>query len=153
MDHGDIGSAFEPFVAELRKGGFVEPAEGWTAELVAAHIARNSELIAELAEKVEAGEEPSYDNAASIDEAALRVYVEEIGEMPGLITSVQATASRLAAARRRLDETTEAFPVRAMIRDGGRVVNDGPIPIAKLIEGHASFHLDAHLEQLKALRG
>jgi hypothetical protein len=40
----------------------------------------------------------------------------------------------------------------AIIRDGGDIVNDGPIPIGRFIEGNASFHLDLHLEQLKALR-
>jgi hypothetical protein len=42
--------------------------------------------------------------------------------------------------------------VPAIIRDGDGIVNDGPIPIGRFIEGNASFHLDLHFEQLKALR-
>jgi hypothetical protein len=31
-------------------------------------------------------------------------------------------------------------------------VNDGPIPIRNFVEGNASFHLEMHFAQLKALR-
>ena len=37
MDLGTLESAYEALVAPLREGGFEEPAEGWPAELVAAH--------------------------------------------------------------------------------------------------------------------
>lgn len=59
---------------------------------------------------------------------------------------------RLAAARAALDETTADYLLPVTIRDGGDIVRDGPIPIGSFIEGNASFHLDLHFEQLKALR-
>jgi hypothetical protein len=152
MDHDTIETAYAPFVAVLREGGFSEPAEGWPAELVAAHVARNNDNIAEMAERIAAGEQPNYDNALAVDDAVLRVYSDEVGGIAGLANAVETSASRLAAAGALLDETTEGYMLPAIIRDGGDIVNDGPIPIGKFIEGNASFHLEMHLEQLKALR-
>jgi uncharacterized protein YciI len=41
--------------------------------------------------------------------------------------------------------------VHVVIRDGGTIVRDGPVPIGAFIEGNARFHLDAHAEQLRSL--
>jgi hypothetical protein len=38
MGQETIEAAFGLFVAELRRGGFLGPAQGWSAELVAAHV-------------------------------------------------------------------------------------------------------------------
>jgi hypothetical protein len=40
---------------------------------VAAHISRNNELMADAAERIAAGEQPSYDNNLSVDDE-LRSY-------------------------------------------------------------------------------
>jgi len=147
-----IGSAFEPFAAELRRGGFAEPAAGWPAELVAAHVARNNDLIAEAAERIAAGEETRYDNEVAVDDAGLRAYAASLGGLPGLAAAVEASGRRLAAARRALDERSSSQLLMVVIRDSGRVVRDGPMPISSLIEGNLSFHLAMHLEQLRSLR-
>jgi hypothetical protein len=152
VDHDPIEDAYQPFVAELREGTFVAPKDGWPAELVAAHVARNNDLIAEVAELVAAGERPSYDNAEAVDEASLSAYAAEVGGTDGLADAVEASARRLAAARAALDETAAAQAVHVVIHDAGAMVRDGPIPIGRFIEGNASFHLDLHLEQLRSLR-
>lgn len=41
--------------------------------------------------------------------------------------------------------------VSAKIADGGQVVRDGPVPIKAFIETNATFHLQLHLDQLRAL--
>ncbi len=41
--------------------------------------------------------------------------------------------------------------MHVIIRDNGEIVQDGPVPIGAFVAGNASFHLDLHLEQLKAL--
>lgn len=51
-----------------------------------------------------------------------------------------------------LDENAETYMMPTRMVDSGTVVRDEPIPIGKLIEGNATFHLDNHLEQLRALR-
>jgi hypothetical protein len=152
VDQIDLEAAYEPFVAELRKGGFVRPQDGWSAELVAAHVARNNDCIAEAAEQVAAGARPSYDNAVAVDDAELGAYADEVGGIDGLARAVEASARRLAVARARLDETMATYPMPTVIRDAGAIVRDAPTPLAIFMEGNASFHLDAHLEQLRALR-
>jgi uncharacterized protein YciI len=152
MSSGSLEVAYAPFTASLLAGGFGPPPDGeWPAELVAAHIARNNDLIAEAAEKVIAAGDPvSYDNAAAVDDAALAGYADEAGGLPGLAREVERSATRLARAADGLGDRA-ATEVHVVIRDGGRIVRDGPIPIGAFIDGNASFHLDAHLDQLRSL--
>ncbi len=151
MSTGSLEAAYAPFVASLRAGGFGPPAAGeWSAELVAAHVARNNDLIAETAEKVAAGEQVSYDNAVGVDEAELVSYAAAVGGLAGLAIEVERSAARLERARDALGDLAGTH-VHAVIRDGGQVVRDAPISIGAFIEGNASFHLDAHAEQLRGL--
>jgi uncharacterized protein YciI len=151
MTSGSLEAAYVPFVASLRAGGFGPPPDGeWPAELIAAHIARNNDQIAEAAERVASGEAVSYDNAIAVDESPLTEYAAAVGGLPGLAQEVERSAARLAVARDGLGDLADT-PVHVVIRDGGKIVRDGPIPIGAFIEGNASFHLDAHAEQLRAL--
>jgi uncharacterized protein YciI len=151
MSSGSLEAAYAPFVASLRAGGFGPPPAGeWPAELIAAHIARNNDLIAEAAEKVSAGEAVSYDNFIGVDETPLTEYAAAVGGLPGLAQEVERSAARLARARGGLGDRADT-PVHVVIRDGGKIVRDGPIPIGAFIEGNASFHLDAHARQLREL--
>lgn len=144
-------AVYAPFVASLLAGGFGPPADGeWPAELVAAHIARNNDLIAEVAEQIAAGQEVSYDNRDGVDDAELARYAQDAGGLAGLAREVERSAGRLARARDALGDRA-GTPVQVIIRDHGQIVRDGPMTIGAFIEGNASFHLDLHLEQLKAL--
>lgn len=102
-------------------------------------MARNNELIAGAAERVAAGERPRYDDRAAVDEAALRAYAGEAGGMPGLADAFEASARRLAAVRKALDESTAEYPVHVVIWDSGELVSDGPVPIGRFIEGNTTF--------------
>ncbi len=151
MTAESLAAAYAPFTASLLAGGFDPPAEGeWSAELVAAHIVRNNDLIAEAAEKVAAGADVAYDNASSVDEIELARLAEGAGGLTGLAREVERSAARLERAGQALGELA-ATPVHVIIRDGGEVVRDGLIPIGAFIDGNASFHLDAHHAQLSAL--
>jgi hypothetical protein len=152
MDQREIEGAFSPFVTELRAGGFVPPVEGWTAELVAAHIATNNDLIAEVAEQIAAGERPSYDNTVVIDDSRLAEFATEAGGLDELASVVETSARRLGAAWAALDDVTGAYEVPSRIFDAGFLVRDGAFPIRAFIEGNATFHLQIHLDQLMALR-
>ncbi|MGA8682707.1 MAG: YciI family protein [Acidimicrobiales bacterium] len=143
-----IEAAYAPFIASLRAGSFNTPEEGWPAGLIAAHVAVNNDLIAEVAERVMAGEHPSYDNAPAVDDDRLQALAS--GGLGELADAVERSAARLAAAHTALGAKATT-PVPAMIRDGGVVVVDQPTPIGSLCEGNASFHLDLHREQLRAL--
>jgi len=147
----DLAAAYAPFVASVLAGGFRDPAHGgWSAAVVAAHVAKNNELIATTAELIAAGAEVSYDNASTIDAAELAAYATSVGGLAGLAAEIERTAARLEAARGALGANADR-PVHVIIRDGGEVVHDGPIPIGAFIEGNATTHLRMHHEQVRAL--
>jgi uncharacterized protein len=151
MTMDSVAAAYAPFVASLLAGGFRDPTDGgWPAELVAAHVARNNDLIAATAEKVAEGAEIAYDNASTVDAVNLAAYATSVGGLAGLAGEIERSAARLAAARDGLGALADT-PVHVIIRDGGTVVQDGPIPIGAFIDGNASFHLRLHHEQIKAL--
>jgi uncharacterized protein len=152
MSSGSLAAAYAPFAASLLAGGFSSPPDGeWPAELIAAHVARNNDLIAEAAEKVIAGDEPvTYDNSAGVDDAELASYANEVGGLPGLAREIERSAARLERAREALGDRAGA-EVHIVIRDQGKIVRDGPTPIGEFVEGNATFHLDMHADQLRSL--
>jgi hypothetical protein len=152
MEREDIVGAYQAFADTLRAGGFVEPGTGWNAALVAAHVAANNDRIAAVAEAISAGEHMSYDNADVIDDARLRAMASAAGDLEGLAGLVDTSAGRLAAAWELLGPVAGAVEVPAKIADGGRIVRDGPVPIRAFIEGNATYHLQLHLDQLRALQ-
>ncbi len=151
MASESLTAAYAPFVATLRAGGFRDPADGaWPAELVAAHVVKNNDLIAATAELVAEGAEVSYDNAATVDEVELAAYATSVGGLSELAAEVERSAARLEAARDALGAKADT-PVHVVIHDSGTVVRDGPISIGAFIDGNATFHLLMHHEQLKGL--
>jgi hypothetical protein len=151
MDSAEIQGAYAPFADTLRAGGFTEPDTGWDASLIAAHIATNNDQIAAVAEQIAAGHRPSYDNAEVIDDERLREFASAAGSLDSLAGLVVTSAARLARAWELLGPELGTVEVPAKIADGGRLVRDEPIPIRAFIEGNATFHLELHLEQLRAL--
>jgi uncharacterized protein len=151
MASESLTPGYAPFIASLRAGGFRSPDDGgWPAELVAAHVIKNNDLIADTAELVAEGAEVSYDNAAAVDEVELAAYATSVGGLPELAAEVERSAARLEAARDALGVKADT-PVHVVIHDSGTVVRDGPISIGAFIDGNATFHLRAHHEQLKGL--
>jgi hypothetical protein len=151
MEPVEIEAAFEPFVAALNVGGFAVPEQGWSAELIGAHVAANNDLIAELAEAVARGETPSYDNEVAVDDAELGALVARAGGLAGVAREVQRSATRLADARRALDDETLGRQLHAVIHDNGVAVLDDDVSIDRFIEGNATFHLQLHFDQLRDL--
>lgn len=151
MDSAEIQGAYQVFADTLQAGGFGEPATGWDASLIAAHIASNNDAIASVAEDIAVGGHPSYDNAELIDDDRLREIASVAGGLDGLAGLVMTSAGRLARAWELVGPELGATEVPAKIADGGQVVRDGPVPIRTFIETNAGFHLQLHLEQLRAL--
>lgn len=152
MDPEEIMSVFESVASSLRVDHFEEPREGWPAAMIGAHLALNNDLIAEMAERIVRGEHPRYDNEAAVDEVVLREFVSRVGGLEGVADQVTRSATRLANARRALDADTFQKLLHTVIRDNGKVIRDCPVAIGSLVEGNASFHLEAHVEQLRALK-
>jgi len=146
-----LTTAYLPFAASLLAGGFRDPDDdGWPAEVVAAHVVTNNDLIAATAELVAEGAEVSYDNASTIDEVELTAYATSVGGLAGLAGEIERSAARLDAARGALGAKADT-PVHVLIRDGDEIVRDGPIPIGGFIEINVTAHLRMHYEQIKAL--
>jgi hypothetical protein len=151
MEREDIVQAYRPFIDTLLSGAFAEPDTGWDAALVAAHVVANNDVIAGVAEAIATGKKSSYDNADVIDDAQLQELASAAGSLDRLAELVGTSAGRLAIAWELLGPEAGATEVPARISDGGQVVRDGPIPIRNLIEGNATFHLQIHLDQLRAM--
>ena len=151
MDGAGIEEAYRPFIVTLRAGGFVRPAAGWDASLIAAHVAANNDLIASVAEDIAGGRHRSYDNAEVIDDERLRDIASAAGSLDALAGLIVTSAARLARAWELLGPGLGKVEVPARIADGGQIVRDGPIPIRTFIEGNATFHLELHLDQLRSL--
>jgi hypothetical protein len=151
MDGAEIQAAYRVFVGTLRGGGFNQPDTGWDASLIAAHIAANNDSIASVAEEIAADRHPSYDNAEAIDDERLREIASAAGSLDALAGLIETSAARLARAWELLGPELGQVEVPVKIADGGQVVRDGPIPIRAFIEGNATFHLELHLDQLRAL--
>jgi hypothetical protein len=147
-----ISAAYAPFAATLLGARFAGPEPGeWSAEQIAAHVVLNNDLIAETAERVAAGQTAAYDNAPAVADEDLARYAAEVGGPAGLAREVERSAARLERAKAALGDRADT-EVPVVIRDGGRIVRDGPAPIGEFIDGNAGFHLAAYLDQLKALK-
>jgi hypothetical protein len=146
-----LHDAYSPFVALLRDQAFTTPVEGWSAELIAAHVAHTNNRIAHVAEQVLVGESPSYDNRDDIADAELLAYADSVGGLDGLTLAVETSAARLASATAALSESQREQLIPVVIADGGEIVVDEPLPLGAFINGNSAFHLDLHHRQLQAL--
>ncbi|MGC2486518.1 MAG: maleylpyruvate isomerase N-terminal domain-containing protein [Acidimicrobiales bacterium] len=142
---------YDPFVALLRNGQFSAPADGWSAELIGAHIARATDHMAALVDQVLAGETPAFDNRDDVNEGELREYIEAHGGVGALADTLDGSARELAAVAAALDDGQRDTPITVMLVDNGVVVVDQPIPLGALLQTHVNLHLSGHLEQLQAL--
>lgn len=152
VDRANLTEAYLELARLLHDERFEAPAQGWGAELIAAHVVTNNDLIAEVAERLAAGEQISYDNAAAIDPVALQSFAEQVGGLEGLAERVERSAARLEQARDALSDAQLGTELHVLITDDGETVLDGPLALGQLIEGNAAFHLDNHLRQLESLR-
>lgn len=143
---------YADFIAEALAGGFAAPTAGsWSAEQIAAHVARNHEELIQTTETILAGDEAAYDNRVATDAATLDRYVLAYRGLRGLADRIAETAVTLRELAARLDEHgSVTVPVR--IQDGDRVVVDEPTPWGEVLKVDEAVHVRRHLEQLRALR-
>jgi hypothetical protein len=143
---------YADFIAEVLAGGFAAPPAGeWTAEQVAAHVARNQEELIQTTEAILAGDKAAYDNRVAIEVAQLDRYVLAYRGLRGLADRLAQTAVALHELAGRLDEQgSVAVPVR--IQDGDRVLVDEPTPWGEVLKLDQAVHVRRHLDQLRRLR-
>jgi hypothetical protein len=142
---------YGPFVALLRDGQFSTPAEGWSAELIGAHIARATDHMAELVNEVLAGGTPAFDNRDDVEEDELREYIESRGGVGALADALDGSARQLSDVAAALDDGQRDVLIPVKLVDNGAVVVDRPVPLGALLQTHVNLHLSGHFEQLQAL--
>ncbi|OLB76631.1 MAG: hypothetical protein AUI14_18070 [Actinobacteria bacterium 13_2_20CM_2_71_6] len=144
--------AYAELIAVAAGGRFRAPdGDGWTAEQIVAHVARNHEELITVTEAVLAGDEVRYDNRDSIDVRELNRYAASYGGLRGLADRVAETVTVLRDLASRLAERGNTLvPVR--IQDGDDVLVDQPLPWGKLLELEEEVDVPRRLEQLEALR-
>jgi hypothetical protein len=153
MDTEKLRQAHEDFIAVAREGDLGPPPAGeWDAGRLLAHVASADASIASVALAVIAGQRPSYDNRASLDEWNLRRIVGQAGGIDGLLDLVRRQGDLLCAAGAGLAEAEESVLINVLIISNDQVVVDEPRSIGSLVEGVGTFHLPRHAEQLSGLR-
>lgn len=153
MDAAQIEQAYEPFAQALEGGGFRQPTpdEGWSAEMIGAHVALNNDSLTMAARDLLETGTATYDNERVVDDRVLLDRVATVGAWAELATDVRRSVRDMAVAYVDLaDAGSRAVPVT--IHHAGQIVREGPAPLAELIERNVSYHLAMHLEQLLVLR-
>lgn len=151
----DLVAPYEKFASLLLAGGFGPPRPGhWDARQIAAHVALNNIGFIAAAQAVAAGEaDVAYDNVATVDVANLDKFLAEVGGVESLAARIVETARGQFAAYEALTDAQRAREIPVTIHHEGAVVMDRvPRAVGAMIEGNAGFHLEAHREQLLALR-
>jgi hypothetical protein len=151
MDPDEIESAYDELTALFRSSTPFATSEGWSAEMVGAHVAMNNDAIASVAESVARGESVRYDNAEGVDDDALRDFIDRVDGRLGVADEIERSARRLAAAQRSLSAEAALTEIPVLIHDNGVVVVDRPLVIGDFITGNATYHLATHLDQIRAL--
>lgn len=152
MNADELREAYGRFCDLIAEPAFDEPAHGWSAELVLAHVIVGDRLIAEAAATAMAGGPASFDNRASLSEPYLRAIVAAAGDWAGLTRMVRAGADELIALAEQMTDEQAAVMVPMRIESDGQIVMDNqPWPAGELLLGPGRVHLGIHTGQLTAL--
>lgn len=149
MDTGAFVAAHEAFEAHVVEAEECEPA-GWSARLVAAHVIGTDRLLTETAARILFGTKLMYGKPATYDaeflgsDAYLRAIADSIGDRCALVDELRRSRAALVAIVSQLSASDGATAVPARIVDGPRVLVDGPVPFAILLQRHADVHIPAH---------
>ena len=147
-----LASSYNSFLEEAARGGFQEPASGWNAGMILAHVVINDQRLTAITREVCAGRSLRNDNGDAADTESLRQLAERLG-WDGLLEEVRSVGSGLMIAVSEMTEEQGQRLVDSHIVDGGVVVVDDAVPWSRLLMVHAQHHLPDHTRQLAALRG
>ncbi len=153
FDGVGLARAFGPIADSLRDDRFAEPAQGWTAEQVAAHLVLNNECWTDVVTRVGQGEAPAYSNESAVDPDVLTEYAVRVGSLEALADRVVASAHELETAFVALTPEQRDQLVPVTVLHAGDIVVEGPHQLGTFVEINATRHVAMHLDQLLALRG
>jgi hypothetical protein len=134
--------------------GFTSPPEdeGWSAELVLAHITASDRSFSVLAAELLLGRGVAYDNSVAASRPHLEAIVKATGSRRALIAQLGGSSTELLELVGRVDDELAKKQFPTFTQDGERVLVDRLMSFSELSNGHAKVHLPAHVQQLGALR-
>ena len=149
MDTASLESTYDRILDLASSCEFTPGPDGWTAELVLAHLTVNDGLLIEAVRDVLANKPTHhYDNAVATDDD----HLAKQGTRPELIDKLRTSSRQLCDLAGQLGPLSDT-PVVVRIQDDGQTVVDGQTwPIAQLLQVHTDVHLPGHLSQLEELR-
>jgi hypothetical protein len=128
--------------------------DGWSARLVAAHVIGTDRLLTETAARILFGTKLMYGKPATYDaeflgsDAYLRAIADSIGDRCALVDELRRSRAALVAIVSQLSASDGATAVPARIVDGPRVLVDGPVAFAALLQTHTHVHIPAHADEV-----
>ena len=153
MDTSALRATYDAFLQLATTGTFgPDPADGWGADRVLAHMAVNDGLLAATTRQLlDDDPSPAYDNALSQDPANLDAFAKSVGGRAGLADAIRERADRLMSLIEQLDEQRADTELPVRIKDGDEYVIDGPTPWSRIVRAQHAFHVPAHTHQLREL--
>jgi hypothetical protein len=153
MDTVAFSAAHEAFEDHVVRAEDCER-DGWSARLVAAHVIGTDRLLTETAARILFGTKLMYGKPATYDaeflgsDAYLRAIADSIGDRCALVDELRRSRVALVAIVSQLSAADASTAVPARIVDGPRVLVDGPVPFAALLQTHADVHIRAHADEV-----
>jgi hypothetical protein len=152
IDIGALRRAHEEFIAGADGLSFVPPPPGeWDAHHVLAHVAAANFSIASVALAVAAGQQPYYDNRATLDPWHLRVLTERGSKVADMLQMVRNSGELLCLVAEHLPSDDVDYPLPTLIVSHDDAVLNDTVPLRALIDGVGEAHLPLHAKQLRAL--
>ncbi len=132
------------------ESAFTAPPDGWDARRLLAHLAIIDELFIDTTRAVLEGRPAAYDNAPAtftpnVDTLATTATWQQ------LRTAVVVRASELDSLAELLTEQHQGTLVHVRVVDGANVTVDQPMPWGQALNFHATVHIPAHIDDLRAL--
>ncbi len=154
VDLTRVAAAYNEFFAEAARGEFGRAPDGeWDAAHVVAHVALNDLAMTAVTHALVHQQKPLFENIACQERSNLAAVIESCGDWAGLLAFGRACANRSMVAMRRLDADQLAQPVECRLEHDGVVVVEDSRPWGLMAtDSQASFHLSAHINQLRDLR-
>jgi hypothetical protein len=121
---------------------------------VAAHVIGTDRLLMETAARILFGTKLMYGKPATYDaeflgsDAYLRAIADSIGNRCALVDELRRSRAALVAIVSQLSAADASTAVPARIVDGPRVLVDGPVTFAALLQTHAREHIPAHADEV-----
>lgn len=138
MDTTELAGVYRDLIALFEWATFLDPADGWPARYVVAHLALADRAL------LRGLEEGEVDATEAMDEDLLRQVADPLG-------ALRTSSAHLVEFVETIDEDEMKIRVPVRMVEPPIVSVSRRTPVGRLVRLHATTHLPAHLAQLKTL--